>query len=64
MDMIDHKSLNEASEAVFQLLKDSIGINTFFIAKNDGITVDILSVENRNKILLEKGFQIDFQDSY
>ncbi|WP_100372358.1 hypothetical protein [Bacillus sp. FJAT-45037] len=64
MDMIDHRSLNEASEAVFQLLKESIGINTFFIAKNDGKTVDVLSVENQDKTLLEKGFQIDFQESY
>ncbi|MDV2682770.1 hypothetical protein RYX56_00125 [Alkalihalophilus lindianensis] len=64
MDIIDHKSLSEASSAVFQLLKESIAINTFFIAKNDGTTVDVLSVENRNKILLEKGFQIDFQESY
>jgi hypothetical protein len=64
IDQIAHKSLNEASAAVFQLLKESMGINTFFIAKNDGLTVDVLSVENRKKVLLEKGFQIDFQESY
>jgi hypothetical protein len=60
----EHKSLHEASEAVFQVLKESIDIKTFFIAKNDGKTVDVLTVTNRDKVLLESGFQIDFQESY
>ncbi|MBY6037638.1 hypothetical protein KUV80_13290 [Fictibacillus nanhaiensis] len=64
LELIETKSLNEASESVFQLLKQSININTFFIAKNDGIKVDVLNVENTEKILLEEGFQIDFQESY
>jgi rsbT co-antagonist protein RsbR len=60
----ENKSLKEAADNAFQILKDNIDINTFFIAKNDGCTVDVLKAENREKVLLEEGFQIDFQESY
>ncbi|MDC3418241.1 hypothetical protein [Aquibacillus salsiterrae] len=58
------RSLEEASHSIFDLLSDFVGINTFFIAKNDGYQVDILEVLNKDYTLLESGFQIEFQQSY
>lgn len=59
-----YTNVEEAAETVFDILKDSIGVNTFFIAKNDGCTVDVLKAFNRNKLLLEEGFQTEFSESY
>jgi rsbT co-antagonist protein RsbR len=61
---IEYTNVEEAAETVFNILKDSIGLNTFFIAKNDGCTVDVLKAFNRNKLLLEGGFQTEFKQSY
>lgn len=58
------QTLEEASSNIFQLMSEFIGINTFFIAKNDGHTVNVLKTLNRDVSLLEDGFTIDFQDSY
>lgn len=58
------QSLEEASTHIFQLLSEVIGINTFFIAKNDGSSVNVLKTLNRDLPLLEEGFTINFQDSY
>ncbi|MFD1032682.1 hypothetical protein [Metaplanococcus flavidus] len=61
---IENANVEEAAETIFNILKDSIGVNTFFIAKNDGYTVNVLKTFNRTKLLLEEGFQIDFNQSY
>ncbi|TWT25772.1 hypothetical protein [Planomicrobium sp. CPCC 101110] len=61
---IEYSNVEEAAETVFHILKDSIGVNTFFIAKNDGYTVDVLKAFNREKLLLEEGFQTEFNQSY
>ncbi|TWT08071.1 hypothetical protein FQV26_09745 [Planococcus sp. CPCC 101016] len=61
---IEYANVEEAAETVFNILKDSIGVNTFFIAKNDGYTVDVLKAFNREKLLLEEGFQTEFNQSY
>lgn len=60
----EYTNVEEAAETVFEILKDSIGVNTFFIAKNDGHTVDVLKAFNRNKLLLEEGFKLGFKQSY
>lgn len=60
----EYANVEEAAETVFDILKDSIGVNTFFIAKNDGYTVDVLKAFNREKLLLEEGFQMGFNQSY
>ena len=62
--LMEFPSLEKASINVFKLLKDQIGINTFFIAKNDGVKVDVMKTLNKKELLIEEGFQIDYQDSY
>ena len=62
--LMDFPSLEKASINVFKLLKDQIGINTFFIAKNDGVKVDVMKTLNKKELLIEEGFQIDYDDSY
>lgn len=57
-------SIEEASAHVFNLLRRQIPINTFFIATNDGHTVDVVKAMNQEYMLLEEGFTIDFQESY
>lgn len=58
------QSLEEASSSIFQLMSEFIGINTFFIAKNDGCRVDVLKSLNQDYPLFEEGFTIDYGDSF
>lgn len=58
------QSIEEASTHVFDLLKKAIGLNTFFIASNDGEEVQVLKSLNRDYTLLEEGFNIDYQESF
>jgi|GEM_PF-2596376 len=58
------KNIEEASYHVFQILSKQIGINTFFIAKNDGHRVDVLKTLNKEYTLLEDGFTIEYQKSF
>ncbi|MFD1019664.1 hypothetical protein [Thalassobacillus hwangdonensis] len=57
-------TIEEVAGHVFELLKEKIDLNTFFIASNDGQEVDVVKAFNREEVLLEEGFNIDFQESY
>ncbi len=61
---VETESFDEISQKVFSLMSQHVGINTFFIAKNDGIKVDVVQTLNRKYSLLETGFTIDFQQSF
>jgi len=57
-------SIETVSTHVFDMLKEKVNLNTFFIASNDGKEVDIVKSFNRDEMLLEEGFTIDYQESY
>ncbi|WP_424768946.1 sensor domain-containing diguanylate cyclase [Paenibacillus sp. sgz302251] len=49
------QTLVEASDYVLNVMRNFIGTNTLFIAKNDGVHNHILKVFNRSEVLLTEG---------
>lgn len=59
-----YTSIEDASKDVLEVISKFVGVNTFFIAKNDKTDVDIISSFNRDEIILESGFETLYRDSY
>ncbi|MYL64936.1 hypothetical protein GLW07_16375 [Bacillus hwajinpoensis] len=59
-----YTSIEDASRDVLEVISKFVGVNTFFIAKNDKTDVDIISSFNRDEIILESGFETLYRDSY
>ncbi|WP_273833479.1 hypothetical protein [Guptibacillus sedimenti] len=59
-----YTSIEDASRDVLEVISKFVGVNTFFIAKNDKTAVDIISSFNRDEIILESGFETLYRDSY
>ncbi|ANU24537.1 STAS domain-containing protein [Planococcus donghaensis] len=55
---------DEAAAYILQLLSKQIGINSLFIAKNDGHINNILKVHNADKKLVEEGSSMPLIQSY
>ena len=55
---------DEAAAYILQLLSKQIGINSLFIAKNDGQTNHIVKVHNTNRKLVEEGSSMPLPQSY
>ena len=55
---------DEAAAYILQLLSKQIGINSLFIAKNDGITNHIIKVRNVDKKLIEEGSSMPLPHSF
>ncbi|WP_186579412.1 STAS domain-containing protein [Aquibacillus kalidii] len=56
-------SFEEASESILHTVGNFIDINTLFIAKNDKTTNKIVKVLNKDKVLVEKGSSLPFEES-
>jgi hypothetical protein len=59
-----YTSIEDASRDVLEVISRFVGVNTFFIAKNDKTDVDIISSFNRDEIILESGFETLYRDSF
>lgn len=59
-----YTSIEDASKDVLEVISKFVGVNTFFIAKNNKTDVDIISSFNRDEIILESGFETLYRDSY
>lgn len=59
-----YTSIEDASKDVLEVISKFVGVNTFFIAKNNKTDVDIISSFNRDDIILETGFETLYRDSY
>ncbi|WP_347551745.1 hypothetical protein ABFG93_06830 [Pseudalkalibacillus hwajinpoensis] len=59
-----YTTIEEASADVLEVISKFVGINTFFVAKNDRKNVDIISSFNRDDVILEAGFETVYRDSY
>ncbi|PYZ92686.1 hypothetical protein CR194_13585 [Salipaludibacillus keqinensis] len=59
-----YKELEQTAIEVLRRLSQFIDINTVFVARNDKKQVEISHSFNRDYILIEEGFQIDYGDSY
>ncbi|MGG1685968.1 hypothetical protein [Pseudalkalibacillus sp. NRS-1564] len=59
-----YTSIEDASQDVLEVISKFVGVNTFFVAKNDKTDVDIISSFNRDEIILESGFETLYRDSY
>ena len=59
-----YTSIEDASRDVLEVISKFVGVNTFFIAKNDKTDVDIISSFNRDEVILESGFETLYRDSY
>ena len=59
-----YTSIEEASNDVLEVISKFVGVNTFFVAKNDKNDVDIISSFNRDEVILESGFETLYRDSY
>ncbi|MCA0173145.1 hypothetical protein [Bacillus sp. RAR_GA_16] len=59
-----YTSIEEASHDVLEVISKFVGVNTFFIAKNDKTDVNIISSFNRENLILESGFETLYRDSY
>ncbi len=59
-----YTSIEDASQDVLEVMSKFVGVNTFFVAKNDKTDVDIISSFNRDEIILESGFETLYRDSY
>ncbi|ANU26665.1 STAS domain-containing protein [Planococcus versutus] len=57
-------NFDEVASHILALLSKQIGINSLFIAKNDGQTNDILKVHNKKKTLVEEGSSMPLSQSY
>ncbi|MFK3960099.1 hypothetical protein [Guptibacillus hwajinpoensis] len=59
-----YTSIEDASQDVLEVISKFVGVNTFFVAKNDKTDVDIISSFNRDEVILESGFETLYRDSY
>ena len=57
-------SFDEAAAYILQLLSKQIGINSLFIAKNDGVTNHIIKALNNDKALVEEGSSMPLPHSF
>lgn len=57
-------NFDEAAAYILQLLSKQIGINSIFIAKNDGQTNNIIKVHNASKNLVEEGSSMPLPQSF
>lgn len=57
-------NFDEAAAYILQLLSKQIGINSLFIAKNDGTTNHIIKVRNNDKALVEEGSSMPLPHSF
>lgn len=57
-------NFDEAAAYILQLLSKQIGINSLFIAKNDGITNHIIKALNSDKALIEEGSSMPLPHSF
>ncbi|MBN8209576.1 hypothetical protein JI666_12535 [Bacillus sp. NTK071] len=59
-----YATIEEASNDVLEVMSKFVGVNTFFVAKNDLQDVDIVSSYNRDEIILDSNFETLYRDSY
>lgn len=59
-----YTSIEEAANDVLEVMSKFVGVNTFFVAKNDKTDVNIISSFNRDEVILESGFDTLYRDSY
>ena len=57
-------NFDDAAAYILQLLSKQIGINSLFIAKNDGMTNHIIKVRNTDKELVEEGSSMPLPHSF
>ncbi|ALS79969.1 histidine kinase [Planococcus kocurii] len=57
-------NFDDAAAYILQLLSKQIGINSLFIAKNDGETNKIIKAHNSSKSLVEEGSSMPLPQSY
>ncbi len=57
-------NFDDAAAHILQLLSKQIGLNSLFIAKNDGHTNHIIKVHNHDKKLVEEGNSMPLPESY
>ncbi|WP_078411412.1 GAF domain-containing protein [Priestia abyssalis] len=58
------KNFEEAAESILHMMGKFIDINTFFIAKNDTHTNEIVKVLNKDDALLEPGDTLPFKETF
>ncbi|PZT55223.1 hybrid sensor histidine kinase/response regulator [Paenibacillus silvae] len=59
-----YKSIEEAAAHIVDVLSGILGVNTIFVATNDGVTNVILEAFNRKEQLVVKGTALPFMESY
>nr|WP_145404523.1 histidine kinase dimerization/phospho-acceptor domain-containing protein [Paenibacillus xylanexedens] len=59
-----YKSIEEAAAHIVDVLSGILGVNTIFVATNDGVTNVILEAFNRKEKLVVKGTALPFMESY
>ncbi|MCK6075848.1 ATP-binding response regulator [Paenibacillus silvae] len=59
-----YKSIEEAAAHIVDVLSGILGVNTIFVATNDGVTNVILEAFNRKDELVVKGAALPFMESY
>lgn len=57
-------NFDEAAAYILQLLSKQIGINSLFIAKNDGMTNHIIKARNNDRELVEEGSSMPLPHSF
>jgi diguanylate cyclase (GGDEF)-like protein len=62
--MIQYRSIQEAADYIINLLKEFTGVNTIYIATNDGVTNTILKAFNRQEHLVEEGTCLPLLQDY
>lgn len=59
-----YNELRETAIAVLHRLSDLIDINTVYIAQSTEDKIIIRHVYNREKVLLDSGYELSYKDSY
>ncbi|MDM5281153.1 histidine kinase dimerization/phospho-acceptor domain-containing protein [Paenibacillus silvae] len=59
-----YKNIEEAAAHIVDVLSGILGVNTIFVATNDGVTNVILEAFNRKEKLVVKGTALPFMESY
>ncbi|WP_100400218.1 hypothetical protein [Bacillus sp. FJAT-44742] len=57
-------SFDHAAENVLKMVSGLMEVNTLFIAKNDKQDVEIVKSFNRDRVIIEAGFETDYEESY
>ncbi|GGG23963.1 sensor domain-containing diguanylate cyclase [Paenibacillus abyssi] len=58
------RTVLEIANNVLEVLKDFIGVNTLFVATNDGLNNTIIRAYNRDEILVEEGSILPLHKTY